>query len=220
MDTKNKVIVFDLDDTIYKEIEFLKSGYGSIINKLDEDFSIELNIGNLLKDYYNGTNVFEKIVNHNISKKVTVAYLLDIYRNHIPDIIINYTNKQTIVKLKEKGFILGIITDGRVKTQRNKLKALGINMLFDEILISEEFGSEKTNENNFLHFEAKYPEFQYYYIGDNIAKDFVIPNGLGWTTIGLRDVNSLNIHSQKVNVPIEFLPKFWVDSLEDIQVIL
>ena len=37
MSIKNKVIVFDLDDTLYKEIDFLKSAYLEIASIVDKD---------------------------------------------------------------------------------------------------------------------------------------------------------------------------------------
>ena len=39
---KNTVIAFDLDDTLYNEIEYLKSAYRLIAKNLDSDNSIEL----------------------------------------------------------------------------------------------------------------------------------------------------------------------------------
>ena len=90
--------------------------------------------------------------------------------------------------------ILGLLTDGRSISQRNKLSAMGITSLFDEILISEEFGSEKPCEDNYLFFQNKYSTNDCVYFGDNFGKDFVTPNRLGWKTIGLLDDGLSLIH--------------------------
>ena len=56
------VVVFDLDDTLYNEIDFLKSAYLEIANNV----SILANVSSLsvfnemLKNYYNGLNVLKK----------------------------------------------------------------------------------------------------------------------------------------------------------------
>ena len=51
--------------------------------------------------------------------------------------------KHLLDVLKEKNIPAGLITDGRSVTQRNKLKSLGLLNYFKEVIISEEFGSEK-----------------------------------------------------------------------------
>ena len=58
--------------------------------------------------------------------------------------------------LRRKNIRLGIISDGRSRTQRNKLRALGLDWI-EDVVISEEFGSEKPCEANYLYFEKKYP---------------------------------------------------------------
>ena len=216
MVSMNKVIVFDLDDTLYKEIEFLKSGFSEIINKLQSDFSLKLDLDDLLNYYKNGENVFAKITNKTVSKQITMDYLLDIYRNHLPNIVISNSVEKILRTLKNEGFILGLLTDGRSKTQRNKIDALGLDRIFSEVLISEEFGSEKPDERNYLYFESKFPDCEYSFIGDNIVKDFITPNRLCWQTIGRRNTHLLNIHTQDINLPIEYLPKLWVNDFDDI----
>lgn len=58
-----------------------------------------------------------------------------------------------LINLKQKGYKLGLITDGFSITQGNKLKALDIENLFDIIVISEEFGSKKPDLRNYELFE-------------------------------------------------------------------
>lgn len=55
----------------------------------------------------------------------------------------------------------------------------------------------------------------FYYIGDNLRKDFVAPNKLGWQTICLLD-NGENIHSQDFSVDSIFLPMHRVKELPSI----
>ena len=220
MDLKNKVIVFDLDDTIYKEINFLKSGFRAIIKKVSDDFSVTLDFNELIQHYFEGDNVFEIIINRNLHKSITINYLLDLYRNHFPNISISEDGKQILQELKERGFILSILTDGRSKTQRNKLKALNIERMFHDIVISEEFGSAKPNKKNYEYFQNKYPNCEYFYIGDNLKKDFISPNKLGWVTIGLRDTRSENVHSQQVKVSSSYLPKYWINDICELNAII
>jgi putative hydrolase of the HAD superfamily len=112
---------------------------------------------------------------------------------------------------------LGLVTDGRSVGQRNKIKVLKLYRWFDnaDIIISEEFGSDKTNVKNFKYFEQKYPGHSFVYVGDNPKKDFVVPNRLGWQTVMLKD-NSRNIHKQEEAVPIENLPIVTISTINEL----
>lgn len=192
-----KVVVFDLDDTLYYEIDFLKSAYKNISLKISKMVSVypQTIYEQMLKSYYAGENVFETTIStYNLS--IDVEELLIIYRNHKPNIRLTKDRVKVLNALKNDGVTMGLITDGRSQQQRNKIEALGLEKWITEILISEEFGSEKPNINNFKHFENLFGKTSYYYIGDNIKKDFIAPNTLRWITICLKD-NGLNIHSQK-----------------------
>ena len=87
------------------------------------------------------------------------------------------------------------------------MKALGLERFFtdENIIISEEFGTAKPSERNYSYFMDKYPGAGFYYVGDNLGKDFIAPNRLGWTSICLLD-NGSNIHSQDFSVPIIYKP--------------
>ena len=41
---------------------------------------------------------------------------------------------------------------------------------------------KKPSKKCFLEVEAMFPDKSYIYIGDNINKDFITPNKLGWDT--------------------------------------
>lgn len=205
---KNKVVVFDLDDTLYKEIDYLKSAFMLIANKLEpENKSLFKQLFKIYKDDKDVFGFLEK--KYNIFSK---SDLIEIYRTHKPNIYLSDSHYQMLNNLKDKYF-LGLITDGRSLTQRNKLKSLGIENLFDEIVISEEFNSEKPCTKNFEKFH-EFKANEYFYIGDNTSKDFVSPNKLGWTTICLLN-NGLNIHQQDFKKKM-YNPKFKIKDLNEI----
>jgi len=161
---KAKYIIFDLDDTLMYEIDFLKSAYKEISTLVDKENQEELFKLMLIK-YHEGENVFDFLINNytNFSKE----QLLQMYRNHFPNVSLNEGADDLLKKIKSKGYKLGLITDGRSVTQRNKLKALKIEDLFDKIIVSEEFGSTKPDERNFKIFLENDIE-EYYYIAVQI----------------------------------------------------
>ncbi|MDQ3292530.1 MAG: HAD family hydrolase, partial [Bacteroidota bacterium] len=180
---ENTFIVFDLDDTIYQEIDFLRSAYRHIAGLLQPAVKKDL-FEEMWARFKNNENVFEWLITEHASvlPNITISFLLNEYRSHLPKITLSEDAVEFLSYLKETKILCGLITDGRSITQRNKLKALGIETYFEDIIISEEFGSEKPNERNFLFFEQKYPGKEFYYIGDNTSKDFIVPAKLGWHT--------------------------------------
>lgn len=210
-----KVICFDLDDTLYKEIDYLTSAYGEIAVSVGHP---EL-VPQMVKWYREGENVFQKL-NLLLCLDTPIEEYLKIYRNHIPTISLSDGVEDTLNELKQRGVILGLITDGRSVGQRNKIKALGLEKWFDDenIIISEEFGSEKTDEKNFRYYMEKYREHSFVYVGDNPKKDFIVPNRLGWQTVMLKD-DGRNIHKQEV-VQMENLPQMTIIGIEELLVFI
>ncbi|MFH0736054.1 MAG: HAD family hydrolase [bacterium] len=211
---KNDTIVFDLDDTLVPEIEFLKSAFWDISNFLNPG-SIFL-YEQMMQWFYNKENVFANLIQ--TYSTVTINELIKRYRNHYPAFNSSCKNKEFLLSLQIKDYYLGLISDGYSVTQRNKIKALGIEGLFDLIIISEEFGSEKPNEKNYSVFH-KFQSEHFYYIGDNLTKDFITPNKLGWITICLKD-NGQNIHPQCFDMDPVYLPNIIINNLLELNQIL
>ncbi len=205
---ENKVFVFDLDDTLYSESDFEKSGIKFVYDYLKID-TIELD--SILNSR---GNWIEQIVlkSNNIFTKGSI---LELYRHHKPQIELYNSAKKFLEKLIALKAEISLITDGRSITQRNKLIALGIESYFKNIIISEEIKSEKPSEVNFLMVMEKDQKKEYLYIADNTQKDFITPNKLGWTTICLLDKGQ-NIHKQNFELSKEYLPQFTINSYEEI----
>ena len=208
---KAKYVIFDLDDTLMYEIDYLKSAYQEIAEFLDKDKQTLL-FDTMIAKYEQGENVFDYLVHS--YPTLSNEQLLDMYRSHVPKVVLNEGANDLLTQIKINGYKLGLITDGRSITQRNKLKALEIEELFDRIVISEEFGSTKPDERNFTVFQENL-NWDYYYIGDNTKKDFITPNYLGWCSICLLDMGK-NIHYQDFNLDASYLPKFKVKTLEEV----
>jgi putative hydrolase of the HAD superfamily len=204
----SKIFVFDLDDTLYSERDFEKSGIEFVykyfeINHIPLD-SILSKRKNWIDQIISGSN-----------KKITTQMVLDIYRFHLPSIELYKDSKIFLDMLLSLGYEMSIITDGRSITQRNKLKALGIESYFKNIVISEEVNSEKPCEYNFKLVMSYQHTENYIYIADNPNKDFITPNKLGWTTICLLD-RGQNVHKQNFNLSTDFLPHYSINTFKEI----
>jgi len=215
MINNNTHIVFDLDDTLYKEIDFVKSAY-IYINKyiryrFDLDFSLQ--IQECIEDDINFFDYIKSKLHYN--NNFSIEKYLELYRFHFPKISLSKDTSEFLNILSDKNIDFSIITDGRSISQKNKIKALGLDNLAKNIIISEETGFEKPHLNNFKIIERIYPNKKLIYIADNTSKDFLAPNSLNWDTICLIN-NGQNIHPQYFNLNIDYLPKMKVNYLTEI----
>ncbi|WP_299113601.1 HAD family hydrolase [uncultured Winogradskyella sp.] len=211
----NTVIVFDLDDTLYNELDFLKSAYQYIAQKLEVNDWKPLYVS-MFSMYRNKENVFDFLTSkYNVERQS----LIDMYRTHHPNIKLFEGAKDIIDSIKSRSGKIGIVTDGRSNTQKTKLKALGITDLVDTIVISEDIGTEKPSTKNFRVIEAEFPNCDYWYIADNMKKDFISPNQLGWYTVGLID-NGKNIHfASHTYMDAKHKPQEFVLNFSDIKIV-
>lgn len=183
-----KYIVFDLDDTLYYELDFLKSAYKEIAQTISKN-NFEPILEQMLNLYADNEDVFGYL---SLKYSFPKDDLLKIYREHFPEVNLRKEVREILDRLQNDDVKMGLLTDGRSLTQRNKIKALGIEKYFNKIIISEEFGSEKPDEKNYRIFLE--PGYEYYYVADNPKKDFITPNILGWHTVMIEDDEKKRIH--------------------------
>jgi len=209
--------VFDLDDTLYSEIDFLKSAYRFIASSLNPSES-EILYHEMLKIYLSGGNAFKYVIEKYPGRQLSIENLLNLYRNHFPEISLRDGVFNLLTNIKKGNGKIGIITDGRSVTQRNKIVALGIANFIDTLVISEEIGYEKPSINLFESFMGEKSRIHYFYFGDNLSKDFISPKKLGWTCIGI--VDEKNIHKKNISeFSNEYLPHIFVKNFSEIDII-
>lgn len=184
-----KVILFDLDDTLYNERDFVFSGFNEVAKYLNEKYSLEKN--NLYKDILDifqekGRGKIFNILCEKYSLEEDIESLVDIYRNTVPNIKLYDDALYMLENLKDK-YKLGLVTDGKNTVQWNKIKALDIEKYMDKIIVTDDLGRDcwKPSTKPFIlmieHFGGA-PE-EYIYIGDNPNKDFIGCKKLGMSTI-------------------------------------
>lgn len=215
---KGEAVIFDLDDLLYKEFDFLRSAYWSIAQLISKDQPKKL-FRLMMAQYFSGNAAIDWLINDYLKgeSEYDLNSVLAHYRNHVPDIALEANVYQLLSQLKENGNFMGVLTDGRSVTQRNKIEALNLKKWISEFSISEELGFEKPAKEPFLFFMKRFDVSGFVYIADNYNKDFIAPNELGWRTIALAD-NGLNIHCKKENLPSGNLPDQIITNISEILV--
>jgi len=224
IEDKKIMIVFDLDDTLFKEIEFVKSGYRAIGAALEAAGMMSaVEAVHLLDRCDTMARGFDELAARLVQKRrdteFTAQWMVETYRHHSPDIKLSADAYETLAELRDAGVCMGLITDGRASTQRAKIAALGLDEFIspDNILISGETGFDKNSDFPFRRMmERNRFETRFAYLGDNPAKDFRWPNHLGWLTVQLRDSSGSNIHSQQVEVPADYHAMHQINNIRQI----
>ena len=188
-----KGVIFDLDDTLYSEKEYIRSGYKAVAQRLPEVTDAE---SKLWFFFQQGLPAIDALLEQeNIYTKELKESCLSIYRNHIPSICL-YKGVMGMLKRFKDQYKLGLITDGRVEGQRAKIKELGIETLFDEIIITDDLGGTEYRKPNMKAFQIMRNKFgmeyeEMCYIGDNRLKDFQAPEQLGMKSIWFRNADGI-----------------------------
>lgn len=172
-------VIFDLDDTLYSEKQYVRSGYKAVAKLLGDESLVD----KLWTYFENGKPAIDELLNELgcIGRK---EECLEAYREHIPEIKLYDGVVDLIQTLKDRGIKVGIITDGRPEGQRKKLEALGLEKLVDDIIITDALGGVQFRKPNDISFRImqnrwRIPFEQIIYVGDNPNKDFQAPKQLG-----------------------------------------
>ncbi len=215
------LICFDLDDTLYKERQYVASGFRAVAAEVAP--AAGLNERMVLQIMRSAPNAFDSLaalIAHTPAAEVyTIPRMVEIYRAHKPEITPTPGTEEVLAELKRRGHVMGIITDGNPTRQHAKIKALGLEKYFDagNITVSEDTPTDKHTPYPFAAAERLAPGLPRYYIGDNVSKDFHWPNLRGWNTVMLRDFDGVNIFPQDpMAVPPEFRARTTVDSISEL----
>ena len=186
-------VIFDLDDTLYGEKEYVRSGYRAVATGFPQ---VDAMAEKLWDAFEKRLPAIDAVLEREgISSPETNAKALQLYRSHMPQIALYPGVRSLLGRLKGKK-LLGLITDGRPEGQRAKIEALGIGDDFQQIIITDDLGGvecRKPNQAAFIRMQQllQVPFDRMVYIGDNPQKDFVAPEALGMGAIYFKNRDGL-----------------------------
>jgi putative hydrolase of the HAD superfamily len=189
----NTCVVFDLDDTLYLERDYVRSGFKHVAEYADRNLGTSdfaEHAWRLFTEGRRGTIFNNVLQEQNIPCGVEIIeHLVSVYRSHRPNIRLQTDAACCLDKLAGHAS-LAMITDGPIESQRNKIAALQLERRFACIVVTEELGKEyrKPSLSAFRIIEEKeeFRNSRFCYVADNPQKDFVAPRQLGWKTIRIR----------------------------------
>ena len=194
---KNEIkgVLFDLDDTLYSEKEYIKSGYKAVSDYLGGGYE------RMLWGFFGMGKPAIDVLLKEIKREDEKEEAVKVYRSNKPEIHLYDGVVEMLQELRSKGIKIGIITDGRPEGQRNKIDALGLKELVDDIIITDELGGVQFRKPCDIAFRIiqnrwRLSAGEIVYVADNPIKDFQAPQKLEMKSIWFR--NADGIYNSKV----------------------
>lgn len=212
-----KAVIFDLDDTLIPERDYVISGLTASAAVLsDKDNGVEAVISSLIRLFdQSPSEVFNRYIDEHGLPSSLLGKCLQIYRAHKPNIHLNKEAISILKWLRGYGVLLGLITDGRPEGQRAKIEALHLEDYMNTIIVTDELGGISYRKPNPLAFKMVMERLavtpnEAIYVGDNPQKDFLAPNSLGMVSVMYTGIQGL--HNKK-NIIAYGEPQYVIDRL-------
>lgn len=194
-DDQGRVIVFDLDDTLYPEITFVRSGLGAVASVIESSGQAtkEAALQVLEEALERGGRgrVFDTAIEELRLKNLSVRSLVSVYRSHRPQISLDRASIPTLRLANDlsRGDVY-LVTDGNRLVQRRKVAALELESHFRKIYYTRDYGlaAEKPSCEVFERIQKLSGKSisNFTIVGDDPTKDFECVLSHGGQAIRIR----------------------------------
>lgn len=179
------ILIFDLDDTLYDELTYVRSGFQAVADWGARRYGLDAEAS-----YARLTSLLEhegrgRIFDHWLDGRGSVREAVRVYRHHTPSITIWEAALRTLAQLRD--LPLYLVTDGHKIVQANKLAALGLGHMFRHAYLTHRYGVAHAKPDlrcfDLIRRRERCTWEELVYVGDNPAKDFVNLNTRGSVTV-------------------------------------
>ncbi len=220
-----RVVVFDMDDTLFPEREFVRSGFYAVDQFLLEEFGSSDFFSKAWALFDSGERgrIFNQALIDITEIECTEALIrkmVSVYREHLPSIRL-FDDAKWALEYYSTKVPLALVSDGYLQTQKNKANALGVDGFFQKMYFTDQWGEGcwKPSTCAFLKVEESFNALKdkCIYISDNPKKDFIAPNQLGWDSIQIK--RNTGEYANEI-IPKDGHPKKIINSMYDLKDIL
>jgi len=209
-------LVFDLDDTLLPERDWILSGFNAVETRLR---SRGIRIGRvngiekMLAAYASDSaHVFDALAQDpeiGVEPRDRASLVSDCvrtYREHLPSLSLSPDVRELLVWARQR-LRVAIATAGHPSSQRAKIAATGLEELVDVILYGDGLPDEhiKPDTRWFLKVAdlLSVSPTECLHVGDNPRKDFVPAKAVGMTTVRIRTAGGVYAHLEGPGIDYE-----------------
>jgi|688.fasta_scaffold604536_2 putative hydrolase of the HAD superfamily len=183
------ILIFDLDDTLYPEVNYAESGFEAVSDFVLTAYQIprEITLRILLSALHSGERdtAFQKLSLICKLPNRAIRECLAVYRGHKPKINLDDSTKQVLNTYAQVNKY--VVTDGNKIVQKRKVDALKLESIFNRCLITHNFGLKAAKPSIICFDKIRKIESATWkdlvYVGDDPKKDFVNLKPLGVKTV-------------------------------------
>jgi putative hydrolase of the HAD superfamily len=167
-----EAVIFDLDNTLYDETQYFLDTF----SKFDVTRRHLNSIKRLFDDglRYTSSDIFKDVLDYfeAYSQKLHEELFFE-YKICDSNIKLDRETLKTFSLLRSKEIRIGVLTNGVVDAQKNKVKILGLSSLVDVIVYAREVGREKPHIEafQFVCDKLKTNPEKCIFVGDDIVND-------------------------------------------------
>ena len=192
-------IVLDIDDTLYLERDYIRSGFRVVGRYVQEQYGPGGFFDIAWESFQCGARgtIFNEALGalRMDATPELIAELVTVYRKHTPQIEMLSDAAEFIGRLHGQ-VALAAISDGPLQSQRAKTEALGLAKWMDLVILTAELGEGlgKPHPRAFemIQQHTGRTGSECVYVADNPTKDFIAPASLGWKTVRIRRLGGLH----------------------------
>lgn len=200
-----KAIIFDLDHTLFDRYATLREVAKNLRFKLpvnpnlsDSDIADIMISADKLK-VHRGWDEMERYIFEEtplFSKKLEKYSYQNFILEQFHNIAVPFEFvKPMLEKFKADGYKLGVITNGRPGLQEKKINMIGLDGVFDEVIIGGQYGCPKPSIKPFLMMaeRLKTSPNEMLYVGDNPINDVDASRKAGYIPVYVNTVGRWSI---------------------------
>jgi len=213
-------VIFDLDNVLYDEGDYVIAAYRKIASFLSERCSLseEEICSKLVSDLRRKGSMYPRLFNDLLAElkldQSLVPDLLKLYASATLDLSLFPDAEDALRVLREQRIKLGLVTNGNVAIQRNKIRLLKLERCFDAIVYAREVGKADKPDPEAYRFALEAlgvkPE-ETICVGDNPYTDF-----WGAKKLGIQTVRVCRGEFKDVRLSEEFEADITVRTLSEI----
>ncbi len=219
-----KAVIFDLDDTLYPERDYVRSGYRAVGEWAEQRLKLsQVIVRAQLQALFDGGfrgDAFQWWLSEQGLSESLLPEMVKIFREHEPQITAFPETEEVLETLKPR-YRLGLVTEGRRAAQEAKIRVLGLDRWISAVVIlgEDDRADWKPSRKPFDRILGmlSIAGGEAAYVGDNPQKDFRGARAAGLRTIRIRRAEGL--HASEEPAAAEDAPDREISTLKELDAV-
>lgn len=192
-----KAVVLDVDDTLYLERDYVRSGFNAVEQWCRTQLGVE-RVGRKAWELFEAgvrrttlSDALAAVGLPEVGEELTSC--IEVYRSHVPTIALT-ADSAHFLDVTARHTLIGVVTDGPSNSQHAKCEALGLKERAHSLVITADHGSSKPDPSMYALVVQDWPvePHEILWVADNPAKDFQSPEAMGWHSVRINRPGSLH----------------------------